>query len=371
MTPSESTSPSAAAGSPPALALQTVADGFADPIGIEPGPAGTLLVQEKGGRLVGLDPADGTTWTAIDLRDRVLGQGEQGLLGVALHPEWPEDPRLFVHYTDRDGDTVLARFRSSDPSAAQPTFDAADELVLLRVDQPYPNHNGGQLAFGPDGQLWMALGDGGSGGDPLGHGQNPNTLLGAILRLDVGGPDATRYAIPADNPFVDGGGAPEVAHIGLRNPWRFSFDAGTGELFVADVGQNAYEEVSRIAANALGENLGWNVMEASHCYGDGDCEPIGVLPWTEYGREGGCSVTGGFVARDRALPTLDGWYLFSDYCSGLLYGVHVDTPTDGVAAPRVLMETGANVSSFGRDADGRLYLADVGSDRVLRIVAAE
>ena len=369
---SATAAPSSGPGRAPALALEPVAEGLADPIGIEPGPGGTLLVQERAGRLVGLDPADGTTWTALDLRDRVRGQGEQGLLGAALHPDWPDDPRLFVHYTDGNGDTVLARFASAEPSAERPTFDPGDEVVLLRVDQPFPNHNGGQVAFGPDGYLWIGLGDGGSGGDPLGNGQNPSTLLGSILRLDVGDANAAAYAIPPDNPFVDDGGAPEVAHSGLRNPWRFSFDMTTGELFVADVGQNALEEVTRLPPDALGENLGWNVMEGSRCYADAGCEPVGVVPWAEYGRDQGCSVTGGYVHRAVTIPSLDGWYLFSDYCSGLLFGVHTAAPTErGVLAPEVLLETGASVSSFGRAADGQLYIADLGSGRVSRIVAAD
>ena len=181
-----------------------------------------------------------------------------------LHPLWPDVPRAFVHYTDEAGDTVLAELAGAQPKGGPPTFDASSQRVMLRVDQPYDNHNGGQLAFGPDGYLYFGLGDGGSQGDPHGHGQDPSTLLGSILRLDVEGDP---YGIPADNPFADGeGGAPEVYLLGLRNPWRFSFDRLTGELWIADVGANAYEEVNRIDPNTdAGANLGWNQMEASHC----------------------------------------------------------------------------------------------------------
>ena len=366
-----SSSPAAAGADAPRLALEEAAAGLDQPIGIEPGPDGTLLVQERGGRLVGVDPTDGRTWTVVDLRDRVRGEGERGLLGVALHPDWPADPRAFVHYSNRDGHTVLAQLRSGDAAAADPALDPASERVLLTVEQPFPNHNGGQLAFGPDGYLWMGLGDGGSAGDPLGHGQNAATLLGSLLRLDVGGPDSDGYTIPTDNPFAAGGGAPEVYHYGLRNPWRFSFDRETGELFIADVGQNAYEEVNRIPADAdAGQNFGWNVMEASHCFVDAACDPGGlVLPWAEYGRDLGCSVTGGHVYRDGTIPGLQDWYVFADFCSGLLLGAHTDAPRDAPISPTILLETGAQVAALGQDAAGGLYLADLASGVIYRIVA--
>ncbi len=373
--PLPSTSPrlSAGAAAPPGLALDEVAVGLDQPIGIEPGPDGTLLVQERGGRVAGLDPADGRSWTVVDLSDRVLGEGERGLLGVALHPDWPTDPRAFVHYSDRDGNTVLSQLRAGEASGPEPTLDPASEVVLLQVEQPYPNHNGGQIAFGPDGFLWMGLGDGGSGGDPLGHGQDPSTLLGSVLRLDIGGPENDGYLVPDDNPFVDGGGAPEVYHYGLRNPWRFSFDAGTGDLFIADVGQNAYEEVNRVPAGGdAGLNFGWNVMEAAHCFAEPACEEDAlVLPWTEYGRDLGCSVTGGYVYRGAAIDGLDDWYVFADFCSGLLFGARVNAEEQAAAiAPTILLETGAQVAALGRDAAGELYLADLASGSIYRIVAA-
>jgi glucose/arabinose dehydrogenase len=363
------------AAEPPPLALEEVATGLAAPINITATPDGWLLVNERAGRVVAIDPATGEQSVTLDIGDRVLGQNEQGLLGLALHPAWPDAPRAFIHYSDRNGDTVLAEYAAT-ATDGPPVLDPASERVMLRVDQPFANHNGGQLAFGPDAYLYMALGDGGSGGDPQGNGQNPRTLLGSILRIDVEIPDDTPtpdsmgYGIPADNPFADGSdGAPEVFVYGLRNPWRFSFDTARDEVWIADVGQNAYEEVDRLDPVAdAGANLGWNVMEASHCFAGPICESGGlVLPVTEYGRDQGCSVTGGYVYRGAAIPDLAGWYLFSDYCSGLLFGVPSDA--DGVVAPRVLLDTGHGVSTFGQDADGELYLADINSGAIYRIVA--
>ena len=376
-----SPSPRPIAADPPALALEVVAGGLAAPIGIAPGPPGWLLVQEQDGRVVAVSLATEELTVTLDITDRVLGGGERGLLGVALHPDFPDDPRAFVHYSDLEGNTVISEFDVTETSSPI-SADAATERVLLRVEQPFANHNGGQLAFGPDGYLWLGLGDGGSGGDPLGNGQNPATLLGSILRIDVDdlpddGNDAIGYGIPDDNPFADGAnGAPEVYLYGLRNPWRFSFDRKTGALWIADVGQNAFEEVSRVDPVAdAGANLGWNLMEASACHLAG-CSPEGlILPVVEYGRDRGCSVTGGHVYRGDALDDLAGWYLFGDYCSGLLFGVRSDAPAtiagERAAAPRVLLETGANVSSFGEDADGELYLADHASGMIYRVVAGD
>ena len=193
---------------------------------------------------------------------RISSGGERGLLGLALHPDWPDVGRAFVHYTDLNGNTVLSEVAGTQDGDGPPILDPASERVLLQEIQPYSNHNGGQIAFGPDGYLWMGLGDGGAGDDPHGHGQDTSTLLGSILRLDVSTPGA--YAIPPDNPFADGGaGRPEIYLFGLRNPWRFSFDPQTGALWIADVGQNAFEEIDRVDPVAdAGANLGWNVMEA-------------------------------------------------------------------------------------------------------------
>jgi glucose/arabinose dehydrogenase len=354
---------------PPPLALETVAEGLSAPIGIASAPGGWLLVNEQAGQVIGVHPERGERTTALDIRDRVLGEGERGLLGLVLHPDWPEDGRAFVHYSDRDGNTVVSEFNGGQEGDAAPILDPASEVMLLNVEQPFANHNGGQLAFGPDGFLWFGLGDGGSGGDPLGNGQDPSTLLGSILRLDVA--EAGGYAIPDDNPFADGSdGAPEVYLTGLRNPWRFSFDAETGALWIADVGQNAYEEINRIDPEAdAGANLGWNIMEASHCFADAPCSSDGlVLPVAEYGRDQGCSVTGGHVYRGSAVEGLAGWYLFSDYCEGHLFGVHSETDGSDLA-PRILGETGGSISSFGTDEAGDLYVTDIGGGLLSRIVA--
>ncbi len=365
--PSLAATPAPIAEKPPPLALEAVASGLSDPINIAVTPDGWLLVNERSGRVIAVNPDGGETTVALDLTDRVLGESERGLLGLALHPDWPEVGRAFIHYTDRNGDTVLSEFAAT--GSKLPTFDPASERVLLQTAQPYANHNGGQLAFGPDGYLYLGLGDGGSGGDPHGNGQNPFTLLGAILRLDVS--ERGSYAIPPANPFADGGdGAPEVYLWGLRNPWRFSFDPATGQLWIADVGQGAYEEINRLdPVAAAGANLGWNVMEASHCFAGADCSSDGLLlPVAEYGRDLGCSITGGYVYRGHAIGDLAGWYIAGDYCTGLLFGIRSDVAGE-VVIPRVLLETGANISSFGEGPDGELYVADITSGTIYRIVA--
>jgi len=380
-TPADSTSEPSPTGSvapsgepsaedPPPLALEEVATGLDSPINITVTPDGWLLVNERGGRVIAVDPESGSTEVALDITDRVLGQDEQGLLGLALHPDWPDDPRAYVHYSSRegDGDTVLSEFRVTD-DPLPPRLDPTTERVLLTLDQPYPNHNGGQLAFGPDGFLYMGLGDGGSGGDPHGNGQNPDVLLGKILRIDVDGDEP--YAIPPGNPFADGGGAPEAFLIGLRNPWRFSFDRDTGLLWIGDVGQESAEEIDRVDPEAdAGANLGWNVMEASLCYAEENCSADGLtLPVVEYGHDLGCSVTGGYVYRGEAIPDLQGWYLFSDFCAGTLFGVPSDA--EGVIGPRSLLDPGFSVSTFGEGPDGELYVADIGGGSIYRIVAGD
>jgi glucose/arabinose dehydrogenase len=363
--------PSEPAGDLPSLALEEVAGGLDSPINITVTPDGWLLVNERGGRVVAVDPESGATEVTLDISDRVLGHDEQGLLGLALHPDWPDDPRAYAHYSARDGngDTVLSEFRVTD-EPLPPILDPSTERVLLTLDQPYPNHNGGQLAFGPDGFLYLGLGDGGSGGDPHGNGQNPDVLLGKILRLDVDAADGP-YGIPADNPFADGGGAPEAFLVGLRNPWRFSFDRETGLLWIGDVGQDTAEEVDRIDPVAdAGANLGWNAMEASLCFAQPDCSTEGLtLPVVEYRHDLGCSVTGGYVYRGDAIEGLDGWYLFSDICTGTIFGV--PAATEGVIGPRTLLDTELAVSSFGEGPDGELYVADLEGGAIYRIVAGD
>jgi glucose/arabinose dehydrogenase len=351
---------------PDRLRLERVADGLVDPIGITAANdrSGRLFVNERGGRIRVIGP-DGNLQAAafVDLGNRLTAGAERGLLGVAFHPEFAANRRLFVHYSRAgDGATVVSELRAS---ADLSTADPSSERVLLTVAQPFANHNGGQLAFGPDGYLYIGLGDGGSGGDPLGNGQNRNVLLGKILRIDVDaepqGPRA--YALPADNPFGPNGtdpgaGLPEIWAYGLRNPWRFSFDASTGDLFIGDVGQGSWEEIDRQPADSRGgDNYGWNATEGRHCYQDG-CDPGRyVEPVAEYGHDLGCSVTGGYVYRGAAQPTLEGVYVFADYCSGILFTLQADLRT---TAPKRVLDSGLSVSSFGADEDGELYLADIG-----------
>jgi glucose/arabinose dehydrogenase len=361
----------AVAGEPPLLALEPVADGLAFPINITTAPGGWLLVNEQDGRVVALRPGTGERADVVDLGDRIRSGGEQGLLGLVLHPDWPAVGRAFVHYTANDGSAVLAELAGTQDGDAAPVLEAASERLLLGIPDPYPNHNGGQLAFGPDGHLWIGLGDGGAGGDPLGHGQDLDTLLGSILRLDVS--TAGAYAIPPDNPYAGGGGAAEVYLSGLRNPWRFSFDAETDALWIADVGQNGFEEIDRLDPVAdAGANLGWSIMEGTHCFADPGCSAEGLtLPLAEYGRDLGFSVTGGYVVRGGTVAGLAGWYVFADY-GGNILGVLADTPapTDGTAlTPRVLIGSDLSVSALGLGDDGELYVADYQGGVLYRVVA--
>ncbi len=289
----------------------------------------------------------------LDIMNRVLSGGERGLLGLAFHPNHRENGRFFVNYTRRDdGATVLAEYRRQGLSLQAST----EERTLMVVPQPYANHNGGMVAFGPDGFLYVGRGDGGSGGDPQNRAQDPAELLGKILRIDVDG--APPYAIPADNPFARAGGRPEVFAYGVRNPWRFSFDRETGALWLADVGQNKWEEIDLVTR---GGNYGWHIMEGRHCFlPEKDCQVKGlIMPVSEYGHDQGrCSVTGGYVYRGRNLPALQGNYLFGDYCSGELFAVSVGSSVAGGSEPRVLRKSGMRISSFGEDEMGEVYVVD-------------
>jgi glucose/arabinose dehydrogenase len=296
----------------------------------------------------------------LDISARVISGGEMGLLSVAFHPRFAANGRFFVNYT-ANGDrlhTVIAEYRVSDDDA---NVAGRTERVLLTIDQPYRNHNGGLNLFGPDSMLYIGMGDGGSGGDPHNNGQRLDTLLGKMLRIDVDG--GTPYRVPSDNPFVGRPGARgEIWAYGLRNPWRFSFDRR--RLFLADVGQNAWEEIDLIQR---GGNYGWRMMEGAHCFGSpNSCDRSGlILPIAEYGREGGCSVTGGYVYRGSRIRELMGRYLFADYCSGRLWIL-----SEGAAgrwSMNTLLDSGLRVSSFGEDQDGELYVVDHGG-AIYRIV---
>jgi glucose/arabinose dehydrogenase len=347
-----------------------VVSGLRAPTAIAAAPdgSGRLYVTEKAGtiRIV-----RGTTLVAepfLDIRTLVGSSGsEQGLLGLAFHPRYTDTRTFFVNYTDRNGDTVVARYRvSADPERADPV----SATVILTVRQPAANHNGGHLAFGPDGKLYIGLGDGGGAGDRFGNAQNPATLLGKMLRIDIDGGEP--YAIPPDNPFRDRPGyRPEIWALGLRNPWRYSFDRATGDLYIADVGQNAYEEINfQPAASKGGENHGWPRMEGTHCYPAGAaCERSGlVLPIGEYGRSGGCSVTGGYVYRGRAEPALTGAYLFADFCSGIFWSLHRDATGRWVHTE--LLRSRISISSFGEDEAGELYVAGYNDGTIYRVRAA-
>jgi glucose/arabinose dehydrogenase len=333
--------------------LEEVAGGLSNPVHLA-APVGDarLFVVEQPGRIRIIEEGRLLPTPFLDLTDRVRSGGERGLLSVAFHPRYASNGLFYVNYTDRNGDTRVERYRvSADRNRADP----ASAQLVLRVEQPYSNHNGGLVAFGPDGRLYVGMGDGGSGGDPRGHGQNPGTLLGAMLRLDVDAGDP--YAIPRDNPFVGRPGARgEVWATGVRNPWRFSFDRGTGLLYLADVGQNRWEEVNVVEAGRAGLNYGWNRMEGAHCYGTESCDRSGlVLPVLEYGRSEGCSVTGGHVYRGSRIPALRGHYFYADFCEGWVRSFRY---SGGAVADRRTWDFGdvGNILSFGEDAAGELYV---------------
>jgi glucose/arabinose dehydrogenase len=345
--------------------LQAFAQGLDAPVyatGTADGSERLFVLEQPGRiRIIG---TDGTVATApfLDIANRVVSGGERGLLGLALHPEYATNGRLFVDYTrSPDGATVISEFQANGDAA-----DPASERVLLTIPQPFANHNGGMLAFDPTGMLVIGMGDGGSAGDPQGNGQNREALLGKLLRIDVDGP--APYGLPADNPFLHATNTrPEIWDLGMRNPWRFSFDRQTGDLFIGDVGQDSWEEIDAERAGKGGLNYGWNVMEAGHCF-QGGCDPSGLtLPVAEYSHADGCSVTGGYVYRGARFPLLVGGYLFSDYCTGTIWAFPaVVALANGASLPVTVGSAGFSVSSFGQDDDGELYVVDLGG-RILKV----
>ncbi|WP_083461963.1 PQQ-dependent sugar dehydrogenase [Thermanaerothrix daxensis] len=364
-TVSPSAAPAASAPDPARLIWRPFASGLERPVDLADLGNGRLLVLEQAGRVRLVINGQVQPAPFLDLRDRVGSQGsEQGLLGIALDPEFDQNGLFYLNYTDRQGNTVVARYMLTPDGQFG---DPGSEERLLYVEQPYANHNGGGLVFGPDGYLYIGLGDGGSAGDPQGRAQDPNTLLGKMLRLDVHG--ARPYAIPADNPFADGqGGRQEIWALGLRNPWRYAFDPVTGDLYIADVGQNRWEEVDYLPAGSPGgANFGWNYREGAHPYkGTPPTDLVLIDPVWEYGHnQGGCSITGGFVYRGQALPELQGVYLFGDYCSGVVWGLW-RTPA-GTWQALELARTSANISAFGQDRQGELYLLDHRSGTLYRL----
>jgi len=324
---------------------------------------GRMLVLEQGGLIRVIQDGNVLPEPFLDLRDRVgIAGNERGLLGIALHPRFSENRFFYLNYTDMRGDTVIARYTAPQGDGNQ--GDRGTEKVLMQVDQPFANHNGGVLVFGPDGYLYLGLGDGGGADDPNSNGQNLETYLGKILRIDVDNGDP--YAVPADNPFAGGGGMPEIWAYGLRNPWRISFDRLTGDLYIADVGQGALEEIDfQPAGSPGGENYGWDFREGTMAHGSPPAGVSMIDPVFEYSHRDGCSVTGGFVYRGEALAEFRGVYLLADYCSGMMWGLL--RGADGAWLGDVLYQTGWNITSFAQDNSGELYLTEQSTGGVYRL----
>jgi hypothetical protein len=347
------------------VGLQEVVSGLSFPLYLTfpPGDFTRLFVVEKTGGIRVVKNGVHLPDPFLDLSAQVSSGSEQGLLGLAFDPEYPTNGRFVVHYTDLAGNTVLSRFNAAtDPDRADP----ASEQVILTVTQPGPNHNGGQVTFGPDGFLYLGLGDGGLSGDP---GQDLSDLLGSILRIDVRAGDP--YSVPPDNPFVGQPNArPEVWSYGLRNPWRFGFDRANGDLYIADVGQGRFEEIDVSPAaegGGKGTNYGWSIMEGAHCFQAG-CDQTGLtLPVLEYDHSQGCSVTGGYVYRGSAIPAVQGHYFYSDLCQRWVRSFRYagGAPTEETSWPT--LATGGAIVSFGEDAAGEMYILGA-EGRVSRIV---
>jgi glucose/arabinose dehydrogenase len=351
------------------VSLTPVVSGLSSPVDLQPTDdgSGRLFVVEQAGTIRILQAGALLAKPFLDIRPRVNFGGEMGLLGAAFHPAFAQNRRFYVNYVRMLGtgqvQSVIAEYRVSAADANQ--ADPASERILLTVNQPFANHKGGQLAFGPDRFLYIGLGDGGGEGDPQGNGQNLQTLLGKMLRIDVDHTTgALPYAIPADNPFVGGAGLPEIWAYGLRNPFRFSFDTATGRLFVGDAGQDLFEEVDLLQK---GGNFGWNVMEGLHCFKPASgCNTSGLLlPIAEYGHAEGVAVIGGYVYRGSSIPALAGSYVFGDFGSGTIWRLTQDATGAWQRVP--LLSGGPNISSFGRDFAGELYVVDYGAGAILKM----
>jgi glucose/arabinose dehydrogenase len=382
----------------PEIEFASVATGLARPVHITHAGdgSGRMFITEQRGRILILDEDQGTT-PFLDIQDRVEspatgGGNEQGLLSLAFPPDYADKGYFYVYYTLRTGDNVVARFSLSDgPNIADP---ASEEQILVLPHPQFRNHNGGQLAFGPDGYLYIGTGDGGGGGDPLENAQDPSSLNGKLLRIDVerdkqktgfkliaappywtlgcrsvNQASGEGYAIPADNPFVDDPEyRPEIWALGLRNPWRFSFDPESGDLYIADVGQNRWEEINVQPADSRGgENYGWNIMEGEECFRTNTCDTDGLtMPVFVYPifSASDCSVTGGFVYRGQANPALNGLYIYGDFCSGRIWGLQqtAESWQNGLLA-----NTNFMISTFGEDEQGELYVADMTGGAIYQI----
>lgn len=365
--------PAPTTGSLPALTLARAfsALSFSSPVALlqAPGDNGRWFVVERGGRVVVFPNNDAATSAQVTefISVTVNAGGEGGLLGMAFHPNFPATPHVFLSYT-RTGNpltSVIDRYSSNDGGA---TLDPATRVEILTLEQPFDNHKGGHMAFDRAGKLFIGFGDGGSGNDPQNNGQNPSTLLGKMLRIDIDATPAAgkNYAIPSDNPFAAGGGAPEIYASGFRNPWRWSFDRDTDRLWLGDVGQSAWEEVDIVTR---GGNYGWRVCEGAHLRGStAPCNNAAFIdPVAEYDHAAGCSITGGYVFRGASIPALAGVYLYGDFCSGTIWALRETTGAAPVVQPAI--SSGLSVVSFAESNDGEQYVVDLGGT-LHRIVPA-
>ncbi len=351
-----------AASAPGAVALAPALGGqtFDRPVELVAYPGNRWLVVQQDGAILLVNHDGGGQSTFLDLTGRVRRSGnEEGLLSAALDPAFASNGYVWIYYSVASGDRRqrLARFTVQGDVA-----DTASELAVLEQAEPYSNHNGGAIRFGPDGMLYLGIGDGGSGGDPQGNGQNTDTLLGSIIRIDVRNASASApYVVPSNNPFVGRSGADEIWAYGLRNPWRMAFDPQTGKLWAGDVGQDAWEEIDVITSGA---NYGWNRLEGTHCYQSGCSSSGTTLPVAEYSHADGCSVIGGVVAHNASVPAVNGDYLYSDECSGHLWAIDASAP----GTPVEVGQLDGNPTSFATDAAGHVYVVQFGGP-VMQVVS--
>jgi glucose/arabinose dehydrogenase len=356
-----------------AISLSRRPGTFSSPVLVTNAGDGTnrLFVVEQAGRIRIIDGSTAIASPFLDIRTRVGCCGERGLLGLAFDPAYKTNRRFFVDYTDKSGNTIIASYRTS---ATDPNHASTTQTLILKIGQPYANHNGGALAFGKDGYLYIGMGDGGSAGDPGNRAQNKDSLLGKILRIDINHITKTRnYSNPPSNPFVGKAGSDRVWAYGFRNPWRFSFDRATGDLWVGDVGQNRYEEVDRstkAGGAGKGRNYGWRQLEGNACYKPSSgCSKTGKShPITTYTHSKGCAVVGGYVYRGSAYPAMTGAYLFGDYCSGRIWALQANGASTQTATQ--LLSSGLMISSFGEGENGTMYLTDLAGGGVYQIVGS-
>jgi glucose/arabinose dehydrogenase len=352
----------AAAPSPSTIQLTPIASGLSSPVLITSARDGTgrMFIVEQTGTIKVYDGGNVLAGNFLNIRGSVSNGSEQGLLGLAFHPNYESNRKFYVNFTNRRGDTIIREYKAS---ASNPNrVQSGSGRTILKINQPFANHNGGDIAFGPGGYLYIGMGDGGSGGDPGNRAQDKDKLLGKMLRIDVNGTSGNKnYRIPKSNPYVGKPGRNEIWLRGLRNPWRWSFDRATNRLWIGDVGEGRYEEVDRLSPSEKGDNLGWRRIEGYKCFNPSSgCGKQGkekpVLAYAH--RNGRCAVTGGFVYRGADIPALRGWYLFVDYCSGEIWTVAAGA---GTHADKILLRnTSANISSFGENPGGELFVVDLG-----------